>query len=75
MPRADYQPNHSNLGGSNRLLSIDDVAERWGRPHSTVRNHWRRWGMPFFQIGRKWNIRERDLTRWEDEQKRKSGAA
>lgn len=38
MPRKDYQPDHDNLGGSNRALSMKEAATHLGVPYSTMRN-------------------------------------
>lgn len=53
-------PDH-NLGGSNKLLTLDEAADRLRIKTTTLRQNWRRWGIPAHKIdGLK--FRERDIN-------------
>jgi excisionase family DNA binding protein len=49
------------VGGSNRLVSCAQAAEYLSVPERTVRDNWRRWGLPAHKIGRAVRFRERDI--------------
>ena len=48
-------------GGSNRLLSPDEVAERLGVSRKTVYRRWREWGLRSRSLGRLIRFAERDV--------------
>jgi excisionase family DNA binding protein len=56
------------LGGSNRLMTLREVADVLGFAEQTVYNQWRSWGLPFYRPGgsgkASLRIRERDLWAW-----------
>jgi hypothetical protein len=52
------------LGGSNRLLDIAAAAELLCIPERRLRDHWQRWGIRAFKVGRELRFRERDLWSW-----------
>ena len=51
-------------GGSNKLLSIPQVAEKLNQKERTVREHWRHWGLTGYRVGRTIQFRERDVDNW-----------
>ena len=51
----------TNLGGSNRMLSTHQVAERLGVSQKVIQTCWKSWGLPVHRIGRALKVRERDL--------------
>ncbi|MFF4620907.1 helix-turn-helix domain-containing protein [Nonomuraea jabiensis] len=51
-------------GGSNRLMSVEEVAAYLGVPKSTVYDRWKDWGLPAFRVGRSLRFRERDVETW-----------
>jgi excisionase family DNA binding protein len=56
------------LGGSNRLLSVVETAERLSVSVRTLREHRRAWGLPVVRVGRALRFRERDLEAWIEQQ-------
>lgn len=48
-------------GGSNRLLSPEDVAQKLGVSRKTVYRRWRDWGLVSRPIGRLLRFPERDV--------------
>lgn len=58
------QPDHDNLGGSNRLLDLAEAALLLNVPPERLRRHWRRWGITAHKVGRELRFRERDLNAW-----------
>jgi excisionase family DNA binding protein len=52
------------LGGSNRLLTIDELAVYLGVPKKTVYGRWRAWGLRGFRVGRYLRFRERHVEEW-----------
>jgi excisionase family DNA binding protein len=56
------------LGGSNKLISLSDTAERLDVPTSTLYKNWRAWGLKAYRIGRALKFRERDIEAWLDRQ-------
>jgi excisionase family DNA binding protein len=57
---------YGTLGGSNRMLSVREVAEILGIPERTVRDKWREWGLTAYRIGKHLRWRERDVHAWID---------
>lgn len=53
-----------NLGGSNRMISLRDTAERLGVTPDSFYKTWRRWGIPAYRIGKAIKFRERDIEHW-----------
>src|SRR4051794_5552364 len=53
-----------SLGGSNRLLTVVEVAEYLGVPKKTVYECWRSWGLRAYKVGRHLRFRERDIGVW-----------
>jgi excisionase family DNA binding protein len=56
------------IGGSNRLLTPQELAEMLGVPLSTVYDKWRDWGLPGKKIGKALRFRERDVLTWLEKQ-------
>ena len=52
------------LGGSNRLLSVDELAAYLGVPKKTVCGCWRAWGLRGYRVGRYLRFRERHVEEW-----------
>ncbi|GAA4187156.1 hypothetical protein GCM10022252_20220 [Streptosporangium oxazolinicum] len=55
-------------GGSNRLMSVEDVADYLGVPKSTVYDQWKTWGLPAYRVGRNLRFRERNVESWLERQ-------
>jgi excisionase family DNA binding protein len=56
------------LGGSNRLLTVAEVAEYLGVPEKTIYQRWRPWGFTAYKVGRHLRFRERDIEFWLEQQ-------
>jgi excisionase family DNA binding protein len=56
------------LGGSNRLLTVAQVAEYLGIPEKTLYQRWRPWGLTAYKVGRHLRFRERDIESWLERQ-------
>jgi len=52
------------LGGSNRLLTVDELAAYLGVPKKTVYGCWRAWGLRGYRVGRYLRFRERHVEDW-----------
>ena len=52
------------IGGSNKLISIAELAEFLGRSTSTVYKEWHSYGIPYSRHGRLVRFRERDVALW-----------
>jgi excisionase family DNA binding protein len=52
------------LGGSNRLLTVDELAAYLGVPKKTVYGCWRQWGLRGYRVGRYLRFRERHVEEW-----------
>lgn len=62
MPRTQ---NHiPTLGGSNRLLSLAEAAERLGKPAESLRKYRNIWGVPWLKVGRDLKFPEREIDAW-----------
>jgi excisionase family DNA binding protein len=58
----------TRIGGSNKLISLRETAERIDVPTSTLYKQWRNWGLPAYHVGRALKFRERDIEAWLDRQ-------
>jgi excisionase family DNA binding protein len=52
------------VGGSNRLLSVEELAAYLGVPKKTVYGCWRQWGLRGYRVGRHLRFRERHVEEW-----------
>ena len=52
------------VAGSNRLLSVDELAAYLGVPKKTVYGCWRQWGLRGYRVGRYLRFRERHVEEW-----------
>ena len=52
------------MGGSNRLLTVDELAAWLGVPKKTVYGCWRQWGLRGYRVGRYLRFRERHVEEW-----------
>ena len=52
------------LGGSNRLLTVDELAAYLGVPKKTVYGCWRAWGLRGYRVCRYLRFRERHVEEW-----------
>lgn len=59
-------------GGSNRLLSVRETAERLGVGLSTLRHNWQAWGLEAYRIGSTLKFRERNVENWLEAQRVRS---
>ncbi|WP_369272422.1 helix-turn-helix domain-containing protein [Streptomyces sp. R11] len=51
-------------GGSNRLMTPDETAERLAVSKRTLYAKWREWGVPAYKVGKHLRFRERDIDHW-----------
>ncbi|MCZ7458251.1 helix-turn-helix domain-containing protein [Streptomyces sp. WMMC940] len=51
-------------GGSNRLLTVEEVAAWLRVSETTVRNKYRAWGIKPQKVGRLLRFRERDIANY-----------
>ncbi|MFE3646419.1 helix-turn-helix domain-containing protein [Streptomyces sp. NPDC059152] len=54
-------------GGSNRLLTVEEVATWLRVSEATVRNKYRAWGIRPQKVGRLLRFRERDIANYLEE--------
>jgi excisionase family DNA binding protein len=72
--RAEHQSAGANLGrsgalgGSNRLLTVEEVADYLGVPKKTVYACWREWGLRGYRVGRHLRFRVRHVEEWLERQ-------
>ena len=52
------------VGGSNRLLSVEELAAYLGVPKKTVYGCWRQWGLRGYRVGRYLRFRERQFQHY-----------
>jgi len=52
------------VGGSNRLLSVEELAAYLGVPKKTVYSCWRQWGLRGYRVGRHLRFRQRHVEEW-----------
>ena len=62
--RGTGPPARLPLGGSNRLLTVDELAAYLGVPKKTVYGCWRQWGLRGYRVGRYLRFRERHVEEW-----------
>ncbi|MCZ0972496.1 helix-turn-helix domain-containing protein [Streptomyces albulus] len=55
---------HMTRGGSNRLLTVEEVAAWLRVSEATVRNKYRAWGIRPQKVGRLLRFRERDIANY-----------
>jgi excisionase family DNA binding protein len=58
----------ATLGGSNRLLTVGEVADYLGVPRKTVYACWQDWGLKAYKVGRHLRFRQRHVEDWLDRQ-------
>ena len=64
-PSGTELPNRTApVGGSNRLLSVEELAAYLGVPKKTVYGCWRQWGLRGYRVGRHLRFRERHVEEW-----------
>jgi excisionase family DNA binding protein len=56
----------SRIGGSNRLVSAPELADRFNVPVATIYHEWRAWGLKGLKVGKHLRFRERDIDAWLD---------
>jgi excisionase family DNA binding protein len=56
----------NTLGGSNKMIGLEELAKELDIPLTTVRKRWRAWKLPGVRIGKYIRFRERDVTAWLD---------
>jgi excisionase family DNA binding protein len=54
----------AHVGGSNQLLSVEELAAYLGVPKKTVYSCWRQWGLRGYRVGRHLRFRERHVEEW-----------
>ena len=52
------------VGGSNRLLSVEELAGYLGVPKKTIYGCWRQWGLRGYRVGRYLRFRQRHVEEW-----------
>ncbi|GAA1022851.1 hypothetical protein Aple_086510 [Acrocarpospora pleiomorpha] len=63
-PFPDAERRKGSLGGSNRLLSVGEVADYLGVPKKTLYQCWRSWGLHAYKVGRHLKFRQRQVEDW-----------
>ncbi|MBO3752512.1 helix-turn-helix domain-containing protein [Streptosporangiaceae bacterium NEAU-GS5] len=66
--RSGRTGSKGSVGGSNRLLSVQEVADYLGVPKKTVYACWRSWGLHVYKVGRHLKFRQRHVEDWLDDQ-------
>ena len=61
------------LGGSTKMLTSAEVAERLGMPLSTFQKRWRGLGIPYYKRDRWLRFMERDVEFWIEQQRQVPG--
>ena len=62
------------IGGSNRMIGTEELAEYLGMPLNTIQHCWRAWGLPGIKVGRRIKFRERDIAAWLERRERQTAA-
>ena len=52
------------MGGSNRLLTVEELAAYLNVPEKTVYGCWREWGLRAYRVGRGLRFRKRHVEEW-----------
>jgi excisionase family DNA binding protein len=65
---SDARSAPGRLGGSNRLVDVQELADSFGVPVATIYHEWRKWGLKGIKVGRHLRFRERDIESWLDKQ-------
>ena len=52
------------IGGSNKLVTAQEIADLTGLCVDTVYRSWRTWGLRGLYIGRQLRFRQRDVDAW-----------
>lgn len=52
------------IGGSNRMLSAAEAADKLGINRETLYRKWDDWGLRGVYVGSRLKFRERDLEQW-----------
>jgi predicted DNA-binding transcriptional regulator AlpA len=60
----------TRIGGSNKLVSAQDVADQTGFKVDTIYDNWRKWGLPGFYVARSLRFKQRDIDAWIEKQQR-----
>jgi excisionase family DNA binding protein len=55
-------------GGSNKLVTVQDVASMLAVSPDTVYDEWRKWGLKGYRIGKHLRFREREIEQWIEKQ-------
>jgi excisionase family DNA binding protein len=58
----------ARLGGSNKMVSPQELADRLGVSRDTVYDEWRAWGLTGYRFGKHLRFREREVDAWIDKQ-------
>lgn len=61
---AGREPDHHNLGGSNKLIDLAAAAAILGVKPRALRDYRKKWGIPALRVGRELRFRERDIDAW-----------
>ena len=57
----EHEPDHFNLGGSNKLLTLPEAVAYLRADPQTLRKYRGQWGIPATRMGKRLVFRERDL--------------
>lgn len=57
-----------SAGGSNQLLTPDEVAELLAVSKRTLMGSYRKWGLPSVKVGKHVRFRSRAVDQWVDDQ-------
>jgi excisionase family DNA binding protein len=58
------EPAPAAVGGSNRLLTVEELAGYLGVSTKTVYGCWQQWGLKAYKVGRHLRFRERHVEEW-----------
>jgi excisionase family DNA binding protein len=62
--RARNRAVQATLGGSNRLLSVGELADYLGVPKKTVYARWQEWGLKGYKVRRHLRFHVRHVEDW-----------
>lgn len=57
-------PRATRLGGSNKMLTVREVAELLSVSPDTIYDKWREWDLTGYHIGKHLRFREREVEAW-----------